>query len=68
MALLREDLQGTDSRMEARRLELVSSRLHSDVSIRATLSQAVVDSERDREAAAQAVAAREVPLKDAGAA
>ena len=32
------------------------------------LSQAAVDSEKDREAVAQVVAAREVALKDAGAA
>ena len=38
------------------------------MSVRATLSQATVDSEKDREAVTQAVAAREVALKDAEAA
>ena len=38
MTLLREDLQGTDRRLVAGRLELVSSWLHSDLSIRAALS------------------------------
>ena len=68
MAQLREDLQGTDSHLVVERLELVSGWLHSDVSVRATLSQAAADSDKDREAIAQAVAAREVALKDARAA
>nr|XP_020200442.1 microtubule cross-linking factor 1-like [Aegilops tauschii subsp. strangulata] len=68
MTLLREDIQGADRRLVAGRLELVSGWLHSDVSVRAMLSQAAADSEKDREAVAQAVAAREVALKDAEAA
>ena len=68
MALPREDLQGTDRRLVAGRLELVSGWLHSDVSVWATLSQAAADFEKDREAVAQAVAAREVVLKDGEAA
>ena len=51
----------------AGRLELVSGWLHSDVSVRAALSQAAVTSEKVKQAAAQAAAAREVALKDAKA-
>ena len=58
MTLLREDLQGADPRLVAGRLVLVSGWLHSDVSIRAALSQAAATSEKVRQAAAQAVAAR----------
>ena len=68
MAQLQEDLQGTDSHLVAGRLELVSGWLHSDVSVRATLSQAVAASEKEKQATAQAAAAREVALKDAEAA
>nr|XP_020190664.1 atherin-like [Aegilops tauschii subsp. strangulata] len=68
MTLLREDLQGTHRRLAAGRLELVSGWLHSDVSVRATLSQTTADSEKDNEAVTQAVAAREVALKDVEAA
>nr|XP_040258269.1 actin cytoskeleton-regulatory complex protein PAN1-like [Aegilops tauschii subsp. strangulata] len=62
MTLLREDLQGADPRLVAGRLELVSGWLHSDVSIRAATS------EKDKQVAAQASAAREVALKDVEAA
>ena len=68
MALLREGLQSTDSRLVAGHLGLVFSWLHSDVSVRATLSRAATDSEKDKETVSQAVAAREVALKDAKAA
>ena len=68
MALLREDLQGTDHHLVAGRLELVSGWLHSDASVPVALSQAAADSEKDREAITQAMAAREVALKDAEAA
>nr|XP_020191656.2 tol-Pal system protein TolA-like [Aegilops tauschii subsp. strangulata] len=68
MTLLREDLQGADPRLVAERLGLVSGGLHSDVSVRAALSQAAATSERDRQAAAQATAAHAVALKDVGAA
>ena len=68
MTLLRVDLQGADRRLVAGRLELVSGWLHSDASVRAALSQAATTSEKDKQAAAQAAAAREVALKDAGAA
>ena len=54
MAQLREDLLGADLRLVAGRLELASGWLHSDSAVRASLSQAA--------------AAREVALKDAGAA
>ena len=52
----------------AGRLELVSGWLHSDASIRTALRQAAAASEKDKQAVAQAAAAREVALKDAGAA
>ena len=52
MALLQEDIQGTDRRLVAGRLELVSGWLHSDVSVRATLCQATAASEKDKEAVA----------------
>nr|XP_020189660.1 microtubule-associated protein 4-like [Aegilops tauschii subsp. strangulata] len=68
MAQLREDLQGADSRLVAGRLELVSGWLHSDASVRATLSQATATSEREKQAAAQAAAAHEAALKDVEAA
>nr|XP_020170404.1 translation initiation factor IF-2-like [Aegilops tauschii subsp. strangulata] len=68
MTPLREDLQGADPRLVAGHLELASGWLHSDVSVRAVLSQVAATSEKDRQAAAQAAAAREVALKDVGAA
>ena len=67
MALLREDLQGTDHHLVAGRLELVPGWLHSDASVPVALSQAAADSEKDKEAVAHAVAASEVVLKDAEA-
>nr|XP_020184220.1 AF4/FMR2 family member 1-like [Aegilops tauschii subsp. strangulata] len=68
LTLLRENLHGTDHRLVAGRLELTSGWLHSNASVRAALSQAAAASEKDKQAIAQAVAAREVALKDAGAA
>ena len=68
LTLLQEDLQGADRRLVAGRLELISGWLHSDVSVQAALSRVAADSERDTQAIAQAAAAREVALKDAGAA
>ena len=68
MTLQREGLRKADPRLVAERLELVSGWLHSDVAVRAGLSQAAVDSEKDREAVTQAAAAREVALKDVEAA
>nr|XP_020177113.1 paramyosin-like [Aegilops tauschii subsp. strangulata] len=65
MTRLREDLQGPDRHLAAGRLELVSGWLYSDASVRATLSQAAVTSEKERQAGAQAAAAREVAPKDA---
>nr|XP_020192089.2 MAP7 domain-containing protein 1-like [Aegilops tauschii subsp. strangulata] len=65
MTRLREDLQGADPHLVAGRLELVSGWLHSDVSVRAALSQATATSEKERQVAAQAAAAREAALKDA---
>ena len=49
-------------------MELVSGWLQLDVSVRAALSQAAVTSEKEKQAAAQAAAAREAALKDADAA
>ena len=68
LTLLREDLQGTDHHLAIGRLELIPGWLHFDVSVRAALSQATAASEKDKQAVAQDVAAREVALKDAGAA
>ena len=65
--LLQEDLQGTDSHLAAERLELISGWLHSDASVHASLSQAAAASEKDKQTTAQAVAAREVALKNVGA-
>ena len=48
MAQLREDLQGTDPRLVAGRLELASGWLHSDSAVRASLSQAAVASEKEK--------------------
>nr|XP_020164486.2 tol-Pal system protein TolA-like [Aegilops tauschii subsp. strangulata] len=64
MTRLQEDLQGADPLLVARRLELVSGWLHSDVSVRAALSQTTATSEKEKQAAAQAAAAREAALKD----
>ena len=49
-------------------MELVSGWLHSDVSVRAALSQATATSEMEKLAAAQAAAAREAAQKDVEAA
>ena len=68
MTRLREDLQGADPLLVAGCLELVSGWLHSDVSVRAALSQAVATSEKEKQATAQAAAAREAALKDVEAA
>nr|XP_020147614.1 CCR4-NOT transcription complex subunit 3-like [Aegilops tauschii subsp. strangulata] len=68
LTLLREDLQGTDHRLVAGRLELISGWLHSYVSVRAALSQAAAASKKDKQAVAQAAAVREAARKDAGAA
>nr|XP_040243861.1 dynactin subunit 1-like [Aegilops tauschii subsp. strangulata] len=68
MTRLREDLQGADPLLEAGHLEVVSGWLRSDVSVQAALSQAVATSEKEKQAAAQAAATREVALKDAEAA
>nr|XP_020165987.1 uncharacterized protein LOC109751511 [Aegilops tauschii subsp. strangulata] len=65
MTRLREDLQGADPHLVAGRMELVSGWLHSDVSVRAAPSQAAATSEKERQAAAQAVAAHKAALKDA---
>nr|XP_020172929.1 dynactin subunit 1-like [Aegilops tauschii subsp. strangulata] len=68
MTRLREDLQGAEPHLAAGRLKLVSGWLHSDVSVRAVLSQAVATSEGEKQAAAQAAAACEAAMKDAKAA
>lgn len=68
MTRLREVLQGADPHLVVVRLELVSGWLHSDASIRAALSQATATSEKEKQAAAQVVVAREAALKDVEAA
>nr|XP_020188268.1 MAP7 domain-containing protein 1-like [Aegilops tauschii subsp. strangulata] len=68
MTRLREDLQGADPHLVAGRLELVSGWLHPDVSVQAALSQSTTTSEREKQAAVQAAAAREAALKDVEAA
>nr|XP_040249647.2 actin cytoskeleton-regulatory complex protein PAN1-like [Aegilops tauschii subsp. strangulata] len=59
---------GADSHLVTGRLELVSGWLHSDVSVRAKLSQAAATSKKEKWASAQAAVAREAALKDAEAA
>ena len=46
-------------------LELVSSWVRSDASVRAALSQAVMASEEEKQVTSQAIAARDAALKDA---
>nr|XP_020162371.1 translation initiation factor IF-2-like [Aegilops tauschii subsp. strangulata] len=65
---LRDDLQGADCRLVAGRLELISGWLHSDASVRAALGQVMEAFEEDKRAVDQAMATREVALKDAEAA
>ena len=48
MAKLREDLLGTDPHLVAGLLELASGWLHSDSAVRASLSQAVAASEKEK--------------------
>nr|XP_020158646.1 tol-Pal system protein TolA-like [Aegilops tauschii subsp. strangulata] len=67
-AIPTRDLQGADPLLVAGPLELVSGWLHSNVSVRATLSQATATSEKEKQATAQAAAAREAALKDVEAA
>ena len=68
MAQLREDLLGADPCLIAGRLELASGWLHSDLAVRATLSQVAASSEKEKQSAATAAADREAALKDAKAA
>ena len=68
MTRLREDLQGANPHLVARRLELVSGWLHSDVSVWVALSQAATSSEGEKRDAAQAAVAHEAALKDVEAA
>nr|XP_020171218.1 uncharacterized protein LOC109756794 [Aegilops tauschii subsp. strangulata] len=68
MTRLREDLQGADPHLVAGHVELVSGWLHSDVSVRAVLSHAVATSEKEKQATAQAAAARKAALKEVEAA
>ena len=49
----------------AGRLELISGWLHSDVAVRAVLSQAMTASKEDKKVTSQAIAARDAALKDA---
>nr|XP_020196920.1 tol-Pal system protein TolA-like [Aegilops tauschii subsp. strangulata] len=46
-------------------MELASGRLHSDLAVRATLSQAVASSENEKQSTAKAAADRGAALKDA---
>jgi len=68
MTQLQADLLSADPRLVAGRLELASGWLHSDSAVRATLSQAVAASEKEKQSAANAAADREAALKDAKAA
>ena len=68
MTQLQANLLSADPRLLAGRLELASGWLHSDLAVRATLSQAAASSEKEKQSAANAVADREATLKDAKAA
>ena len=65
---MQADLLSTDPRLVDGCLELASGWLHSDLAVRATLSQAVASSEKEKQSAAKAAVDREVALKDAKAA
>ena len=68
MTQLQADLLSADPRLVAGHLELASSWLHSDLAVRAALSQAAAASEKEKQSAADAAADREMVLKDAKAA
>lgn len=68
MTQLQANLLSTDPRLVARRLELASGWLHSDLAVRTVLGQAVAAFERENQGAIGAAADREVALKDAQAA
>ena len=68
MTQLQADLLGADPGLVAGRLELASGWLHSDLAVRATLSQAAAAAEKEKQSAADAAADRETALKDAKAA
>ena len=65
---LQADLLSADPCLVAGRLELASGWLHSDLAVRAALSQAAAASEKEKQSAANAAADREAALKDAKAA
>ena len=67
MTQLQADLLSTDPRLVAKRLELASGRLHSDLAVCTALGQAVAASEREKQGAVSAAADREAALKDAKA-
>ena len=58
---LRGDLQGTDPRLVAGRLELASGWVRSDASVRAALVQATTACDKDKQAILQVKAARDAP-------
>ena len=62
------DVLSADPRLVAGRLELVSSWLHSNASVRAALGRVTAAFEKEKQAATQAAAAREAALKDSAAA
>ena len=64
MTQLQADLLSADPRLVVGRW----SWLHSDLAVRATLSQAAASSEKEKQSAANAAVDREVALKDAEAA
>lgn len=68
MTQLQADLLSADPRLVPGRVEMASSWLHSDLPVRATLSQAAVSSEKEKQSAANAAADRETALEDAKAA
>ena len=58
MTQLQADLLGADPRLVAGRLELASGWLHSDLAVRATLSQAAAASEKEKQSATDGAADR----------
>ena len=65
MTQLQADLMSADLRLVARRLELAFGWLHSDLAVRATLSQAAASSEKEKQSATNAAVDHEAALKDA---
>ena len=68
MTQLQADLLSADPCLVAGRLEVAFGWLFSDLAVRATLSQAMASSEKEKQSTANAAADREAALKDAKAA